>query len=125
MAAITYPSSLPRPQSFGTFTPAPRLRRADLPGPTTLAALEREFRGTDEITFLFTQAQAAIFDAWWRSTLDRGGKLFAATDWPLPNGWTGTSVRRFTAPPKWARDGRHWRVQVPTLVIGNHIAPQG
>lgn len=119
MTSLVYPATLPPPVS-APFKPARRLRTSDLPGKRADAARERDFRGTQEVAFVFDAAEAAAFDAWWRVDLKSGGALFAA-EWPTPAGWSAPAVRKFVGAPQWAFvPGGAWRVSVPTEVLGAH-----
>lgn len=124
MPAIVYPASLPGPQT-APFTPAERLRRSELPGLQQHAARERDFRGTQELSFLYGATEAAVFDEWWRDTLFSGGLLFAAA-WPLPPAFADLYIRKFRGSPAWSyvADG-NWRVSFTVEVYGRGELPQG
>lgn len=124
MATVDYPASLPCPQT-GTFTPADRVRRSDLSGLMQFAGRERDFRGQQDVTFTFSANEAAAFNAWWASTLSRGGLWFNATSWPLPPAWSGQAVRRFLSPPQWSALGAgYWRVSASVEVRGRSLPAQ-
>lgn len=124
MAGLPYPAELPTPVA-AQFTPAARVRRSDLPGPIVQAAREREFRGSDELSWVLTSAQATWWDDWWRYELLEGGRLFSAA-WPLPAGRAADAVRKFITPPRWAALGAgNWRVSATTEVHGRRATLQG
>ena len=121
---IAYPASLPPPVS-APCRPAQRVRRSDLAGPVVQAARERDFRGEQTVTFLFTDDEAQTFDDWWRLQLREGGQAFQAP-WPLPQGYSHAAVRKCMRAPVWARQTRRtWRVTLQCEVLGRHLPPQG
>lgn len=114
-----YPDTLPSPATVN-LRPADRLRRGEVPGPNSQHARERDFRAADDITFVFSPTQAAIFDAWWRG-LRNGGASFVAR-WPVPAGWREATIRTFTSTPTWERlSGGNFRVSVSTEILGRSI----
>lgn len=124
MAGLPYPAELPRPVS-SRFTPAPRVRRSDLPGPVAQAARERDFRGTAELGWILTETEAQLWQDWWQYELREGGALFSAA-WPLPAGYGADSVRKFIGAPQWAMLNRSaWRVAATTEVLGRYAELQG
>jgi hypothetical protein len=123
MPLIAYPTSLPGP-SASSFTPRDRLARSSLPGDALSAARERDFMGTEELGFIFSPAEAAAFDAWWRDELFSGGLRFAAA-WPLPPEFAGSRVRKFIGSPQWSHIFvSNWRISVTCEVYGRSEAPQ-
>jgi hypothetical protein len=117
--SYAYPSTLPRPLQ-ASFTPAPRLRRSDLPGLAQQAGRERDFRGTQTVGLLFTSAEAQTFKSWHKVDLRDGGLLWHAA-WPLPPGWEAAAVRKFTKPLAWQpQEGGLWRVAFECEVLGRY-----
>lgn len=122
MVAVTYPSTLPGP-SLSAVTPADRALRSDVTGgPLQLRGIQRDYLGTQRAEWELTAADAAVFDAWWATTLRQGGAWFAAT-WPGPQGWVQL-VRRFTGVPQWSHQaGGFWRVSAQLQVRGRGMPP--
>lgn len=124
MSSLTYPSTLPCPQT-APFTPADRVLRSQLPGLMQFAGRERDLRGMQEVTFTLSAEEGAVFYAWWRDTLSRGGLWFVTSDWPLVSGWSGSAVRKFVAPPTWSSVGAgYWRVSAQTEIRGRGLPPE-
>ena len=126
--AIEYPRELPAPIS-SKFKPADRIRRTDMVGEQVTAPKERDFRGQDEVSFLFTAIQAQRFDDWWRYELLSGGLLWTAP-WPLPTGFRDSvSTRRFVGDIQWsfvaARNGGLRNLTASTEVLGRYLPVQG
>jgi len=120
MPAIVYPSALPGPQTAPVQWAERRMLSA-LPGPRDARAMERDQRGTQDLSFIFTAAEAAAFAAWYDADLIQGGAWFAA-NWPAPNGTV--RVRRFAAPPQWQFvPGGLWRVSAQCEVRGRGEPP--
>jgi hypothetical protein len=123
MAAVTFPSTLPNP-SASVVTPAERRLLSDVKGgPQQARGLQRDYLGTQEVAWnLLTPAEAAIFDDWWKTTLQFGGAWFAST-WPAPQGFVSL-VRRFMGDPSWTHvEGGFWRVSARMLVRGRGMEP--
>ena len=103
MASPTrYPDKLPCPTA-APVTPTERRLISDIPGDKQYRGLQRDFHGTQDLTWIFTAQESKIFDAWWRGKLRRGGFWFAA-NWPLPGGKVD-NVYRFMEPPSWSYQG--------------------
>lgn len=109
MSAIVYPTSLPGP-SVAPIQSAERRNVSPLDGPRATAVGQRDRLATQQVAFVFTFAEAAVFRAWWKDTLVYGGAWFAAT-WPLPQGLI-VGVRKFLGTPKWSEylPNVGWRV---------------
>lgn len=122
MTAIVYPDTLPTP-SVATTTSAERRALAPDGGPFDARALQRDRLAMQQITFPpFTAAEAAIFRAWWRDELLRGGAMFSAT-WPLPQGYLA-AVRQWIGVPKRQRTAEgFWQVSGTVEVSGVGMPP--
>lgn len=122
-----YPPGLPVPKT-APFVPADRNSRSSLgTGPGRVANRERDFRGTQEVTFpLFTAAQALAFRQWFEGTLAHGGAWFITSNWPTPLGWRANVARRWVGEPRWEHVTRNrWRVSGTTEVMGvNRVRPE-
>lgn len=72
---------------------------------------------------MFTLAQAAIFNAWWKDTLYEGAAWFAS-NWSHPQ--ATTAVRKFVAAPKWGDyvPGQLWPVSAEFEVRGRGELPR-
>lgn len=125
MSLPEYPEwNLPPPET-GPFERNQSTRETDVRfGGTNYALVERAFRGTQEVTFLFSAEQAAFFRTFWLDTLSRGGRWFT-TRWPLPSGWFNPlGVRKFLAPPVWRHIGNGaWRVSAITELVASRNPP--
>lgn len=97
--AVIYPARLPCPTA-APVTPTERRRVTELPGQKNFTNRQRDYHGTQDVTWIFTAQEAKTFDDWWRGRLRRGGFWFAA-DWPLPSGNTD-NVYRFLTAPAWS-----------------------
>lgn len=117
-----YPDSLPAP-SVAPLTAAERRALAASGGPFDARALERDVRGTQQITWpVLSAAEDAILYAWWRDTLIFGGSWFSAR-WPLPSGMRG-GVRRFIGTLKRQLvPGGSWRVSAVCELRGRGLPP--
>lgn len=116
MATLEYPDTLPGPIGAG-LVPAERRRLTDLPGELAAAYRQRDYLADQRVELgPFTEAEAALFDAWYRADLAHGGNWFQAF-WPLPAGAVG-GVRRWVGAPQWRHDGAHWRVSGTVEVRG-------
>lgn len=116
---IAYPSTLPPPVA-APFTPAPRLRRTDVPGAVTQAGRERDFRGSSDVELLLTDAEAEVLNLWHRYTLRNGGSAWRCS-WPTPAGYAEAHTRRFSSPLAWRMEQRGiWRVSAGTEVLGRY-----
>lgn len=115
MAQSAYPATLP-PPSLAIVTPAERRLLSDLGGgPQQARGVQRSYVATQRVEFVFSAAEAAIFDAWWKTDLDFGGAWFMAA-WPAPQGFAN-SARRFIGVPQWRYlPGGSWRVTAQVLV---------
>lgn len=96
---VAYPAKLPCPTA-APVAPTERRLVSDIPGDKQYRGLQRDFHGTQELTWIFTSAEAKVFGDWWKLKLRQGGFWFAA-DWPLPSGKID-NVYRFMAPPSWS-----------------------
>lgn len=120
MAELVYPSLLPGPQAAPVQW-AERRMLSSLPGPRASRAIERDQRGSQQVSFLFDAAEAAVFRAWHDADLTYGGAWFAA-DWPSPQ--ANVRVRRFIGAPQWQFvPGGLWRVSAQCEVRGRGEVP--
>lgn len=121
MTAIAYPVTLPGPISAPLQSVERRLL-SSLPGPRQSRALQRDRLAGQQVDFIFTNAQAAIFAAWVKNDLLAGGAWFSA-NWPQPQG--GTGVRRFVGAPSYPQymPTFGWRVSAVCEVRGKGRLP--
>lgn len=122
-APYIFPTSLPGP-STGPITPEERRAVSGVPGgPRQFAVRQRDFLGIQRVEWLFRAAEAATFQTWWETDLLFGGAWFEA-NWPMPNGFSILTVRRFLDAPQWvAVPGGNWRVSAVTEVRGLSLLP--
>lgn len=122
MSAIVYPPTLPGPTA-APLQGAERRMLSSTPGPRQARALQRDRLAQQQVTFVFTHAQVAVFAAWVASNLVRAGAWFAA-NWPLPQG--GTGVYRFIGEPSYPEylAGAGWRVSATCEVRGRGTLPK-
>ncbi len=99
---VIYPVRLPCPTA-APVTPTERRVISELPGNKNFSDRQRDYHGTQDVTWIFTAQESKIFDEWWRGSLRRGGFWFAA-NWPLPSG-NENNVYRFMVPPAWSYQG--------------------
>ena len=119
MSFPEYPEYQLPPPETGPFERNQSTRETDIKyGVTNFALVERAFRGTQEVSFLFNSTQAAYFRAFWLDTLLRGGRWFT-TRWPLPSGWfSPLGLRKFLTVPRWRHIGNGaWRVNALTEIV--------
>lgn len=114
-----FPPSLPAPQS-AVFTPAARVRRNDAAGAFNSTLVERDFRGTQEVTWPpLTPEQCQVLRSYFDG-LAYGGEWFVTNTWPTPKGWGAHVVRRFVGELRWQHVARgRWRCSATTEVMGN------
>lgn len=92
---LRYPITLPGPISAPIQSVERRLL-SSLPGPRQSRAIQRAKLAGQQVEFIFTHSEAAIFAAWVKNDLLEGGAWFSA-NWPLPQG--GAATRRFVGAP--------------------------
>lgn len=97
MTAITYPTSLPGPTA-APLQPAERRMLSNLPGPRQSRPMQFDRLAEQQVDFIFTHDELAVFTAWLDGDLVRAGAWFAAT-WPQLHG--GVGVRRFIGEPSY------------------------
>lgn len=121
MALIEYPSTLPGPVS-APIQSAERRLLSQLPGPRNSRPGQRDRIETQQLSFVFTFDETAIFDAWFKDDLSDGGAWFAAS-WPLPRG--GIGVRKFIGALEWSEYFTNvgWRLNATCEVRGLGILP--
>lgn len=117
MAAITYPATLPVPQTSHV-TPAERRALSEAARPLDARALQRDRLEYERVVWPpMTAAKCETILAWWRETLTYGGAWFSAV-WPLPRGMV-TAVRKFREQPRWEYvPGGYWRLSALCEVRG-------
>ena len=123
MAAITYPTALPDPQSL-TLRDAERraLQGMDSNAPASTRALERDYRGTATVAHVFTAEQFAAWSVWRELALTQGGAWFYAARWPCP--WGRGCTARYAGPATVDHLGRGLRrVEAEIEVRGATEAP--
>jgi hypothetical protein len=117
---VVYPITLPGPEQAPVVPNDRAIRYGS--DPRESASFQRDFAGTQDLRFRFTADQAAVFQAWWQTTLIYGGLFFAA-DWPLPAG-VMTAVRRFLSPPSWQHVANGtWDVSAKVEIRGAGVLP--
>lgn len=118
MATITtYPTTLPGPDSGAKVVSAERRIIGPLPGVLTARTVQTDRLGTQDLTWLFTAAQAGVFRDWVDATLVSAGAWFLAT-WPVPEGLI-VRARRFTGKLNWRYvPGGSWQVTVTSELMG-------
>lgn len=121
MKAIAYPAALPSPISAPIQAVERRLLSSE-PGPRASRVLSRDRLANQRCAFLFTLAQAEIFNAWWRDDLYEGGAWFAS-NWSHPQ--ATTAVRKFLGVPKWGDyvPDALWPVSAEFEVRGRGMEP--
>ncbi len=114
--AIDYPLGLPVPQT-SVITPLERraLSSADLP--LDARAKSRDRLQFERATWVLTDAQSAIFRAWWETDLTNGGAWFNAS-WPLPEGLVEKQHCFRTQPAYSFVPGGFWKVSAVLEVRG-------
>lgn len=123
MAGLVYPASLPGPIS-APFQSAERRLLSSIPGPRQSRPMQRDRKASQQLDFIFTHAECAIFKAWLDADLVRAGAWFAAS-WPQPQG--GVGVRRFVGEPSFPiyYPNVGWHVSANVEVRGRGMAPAG
>lgn len=126
MTAIVYPAVLPQPQAAPIQDVERRAISPDGPGPYEVRALQRDRHADVTITLPPMNAVlTAIFTAWWKNDLQRGGAWFQAT-WPLPQGKIPASFRML-ATPRYefiaSPHGNFFLVSFPCEVRGRGMSP--
>src|SRR5438309_2184236 len=100
MAVVTYPKSLPCPQT-SIVTPAERRALSSADRPRDARNIQRDRRDYERVTWPpFDPAKADAILTFWRDTLHHGGAWFVA-DWPLPRGRNIQVTRKFHDQPTW------------------------
>lgn len=119
MTAIAYPPALPGPISAPLQSVERRLL-SSLPGPRQSRALQRDRLAGQQVDFIFTNAQAAIFAAWVKNDLYEGGAWFSA-NWQQPQG--GPGARRFIGAPSYPQylPAFGWHVSAVCEVRGQGV----
>jgi len=122
MTTISYPESLPCPQSSNV-TAAERRMLSSAERPRDASPLQRDRLSYERVTWPpLTTTQSAALLAWWKDTLIYGGSWFAAA-WPSPRG-SVTQVRKFLEQPKWDFvPGGFWRLSATIEVRGIGLEP--
>ena len=98
--AVRYPDDLPCPQVDTDLVPRERRYISDVSEPKKYRAFQKGFQATrNNVSFIFSETQAAAFQEWYREELLEGGGWFYA-DWPLLH--TEKDVaHRFVTRPVW------------------------
>lgn len=123
MPNLTYPASLPCPQT-ARYAPLERRQMGTPERPREARALQRDRGATETATWPpLTTAQFETLMDWWRGNLVFGGAWFAAT-WPSPQGRVAL-VRKFIQQPRRTfMAGGFWRVTAMLEVRGVGELPQ-
>ena len=98
--AVRYPDDLPCPQVDTDLVPRERRYISDVSEPKKYRAFQKGFQATrNNVSFIFSETQAAAFQEWYKEELLEGGGWFYA-DWPLLH--TEKDVaHRFVTRPVW------------------------
>jgi len=114
--AIDYPAGLPIPQT-SVITPLERRAMSDPEAPREARAQSRDRLQFERATWIFTDAQVAVFRAWWETDLRNGGAWFNAT-FPVPEGLIEKQHCFRTQPRYGFVPGGFWKVSAVLEVRG-------